>query len=121
MEFGDKIKNLREKSNMSREELADKLRIKYQTLAKYETNDREPDFKTLSQIALVLETSIDYLLGNVEKNFTKKTQQNDLSDEEVEHLKKYRVLDERGKQNVDETLEREYKYVINQENQMEVG
>lgn len=36
---------------------------------------------------------------------------NDLSPDEIIHIKKYRALDERGKTAVNETLEREYSYV----------
>lgn len=36
----------------------------------------------------------------------------DLTYAEIEHIKKYRALDERGKENVDETLEREYQYAV---------
>lgn len=63
MEFGDRIKYQRERLNLSREDLANKLQIKYHTLAKYETNDREPDYETLVQIANTLGVTTDYILG----------------------------------------------------------
>ena len=63
MKFGDKIRLLREKEKISRDELALKLGLTYHALAKYETNDREPDHETLRKIADFFHVSIDYLLG----------------------------------------------------------
>ena len=42
-----------------------------------------------------------------------KHQNIELTSQETDFIKKYRALDERGKSNVDDTLEREYEYIIN--------
>lgn len=41
----------------------------------------------------------------------------ELTEKEYEHIKKYRALDERGKTNVDNLLDAEYQYIVNQQKQ----
>lgn len=62
MEFGDRIKALREESKLSREELANKINITYSALSKYEVNKRFPDRDTLIKLANYFDVSIDYML-----------------------------------------------------------
>lgn len=66
MKIGDKIKQLREEINMSRSELAQKIGITYYALSKYETNERQPDYDTLKNIANLFDVSTDYLLGRTD-------------------------------------------------------
>ncbi|EQI64891.1 helix-turn-helix domain-containing protein [Clostridioides difficile] len=63
LDFGDRIKQLRENMNLSREELSNKINISYSALSKYETNNRFPDKVTLNKIADFFDVSTDYLLG----------------------------------------------------------
>lgn len=60
--LGNKVRLLREKIDVSRKELAENLQISYAALAKYETNEREPDLETLHKFADYFEVSIDELL-----------------------------------------------------------
>ena len=60
--FGGRVRLLREKVNMSRDELAKRIGIATPTLAGYENNLREPKFQTIQEIANALNTSSDYLL-----------------------------------------------------------
>ena len=62
--FHIKIKNLRERRGLSREETANSLNISYQTLAKYENGQRRPDVQTLVNIAAFFEVTVDYLLDS---------------------------------------------------------
>lgn len=62
MTLGERVKYLRNSKNMERQELADALGITYHALAKYETNDREPDYNILLKIADYFDVSTDYLL-----------------------------------------------------------
>jgi len=64
MEFGDRLKILREDKNWSREYLAKKLKISYSAISKYETNVRFPDQEILKIISELFKVSTDYLLGN---------------------------------------------------------
>ena len=62
MNLGERIKKERERLDISRKEMAQKLSLSYQTLAKYENGEREPDYATLRSIAEYLRVSADYLL-----------------------------------------------------------
>lgn len=72
MGIGEQIMYLRDKENITRDELAKKLDLSYWALSKYETNARTPDTETLNKIADFFGTSVDYLHGrsNVEDVLT---------------------------------------------------
>lgn len=54
--FGEKLKELREKRNLSQKELGDKMgEITQQTIAQYEKKETVPKFETVSKIANALE------------------------------------------------------------------
>lgn len=55
---------LREKEGLLQKELADKLKLTQQTISLYESDKRDPDYKTLLKIANFFNISIDYLLKN---------------------------------------------------------
>lgn len=62
MNFGARLKALREEMELSREELAYKLGTSYHSIAKYETNLRSPDKESIAKIADFFDVSTDYLL-----------------------------------------------------------
>ncbi|WP_019420145.1 helix-turn-helix domain-containing protein [Paenibacillus sp. OSY-SE] len=64
--LGDRIKNLREKQNITQKELAKKSQLTIVQLSRYETNDRKPDPDSLRKIADALDTTTDYLLGRTD-------------------------------------------------------
>lgn len=83
MDFGSRLKALREDAELSREELAYRLGISYHSLAKYETNNRFPDKEGLKKIADFFDVSADYLLCRVDtRNLNTVT----FSDEETADL-----------------------------------
>ncbi len=61
--FDKRLKQLREETGLTQEELAKKLNISRGTYAHYETGKREPNFETLQNLASFFEVSVDYLLG----------------------------------------------------------
>jgi len=63
MEFGDRLKQLREERDLTRADLASRLNVSYSTISKYETNIRFPDKGTLVGLANFFDVSLDYLLG----------------------------------------------------------
>jgi transcriptional regulator with XRE-family HTH domain len=71
MDFGYNLKKLREKYNLNREELAEKLEINIDTLNQYESNQKEPEFKMLSKIKNYFGVSYDDLLKTENKNLNK--------------------------------------------------
>lgn len=62
MNFPLRLRFLREKANLSREELARQLNITYWALSKYESGKRQPDLTTLVKIADFFKVSTDWLL-----------------------------------------------------------
>lgn len=57
-----RLKELREKRKISQLKLALDLCINQNSISRYETGQREADYKTLIAIANYLDVSIDYLL-----------------------------------------------------------
>lgn len=64
--FGRRLKELREKHNLTQEELAKNIKKSRSTIAGYETESKEPDFKTLVLLARYFKVSTDWLLGEDE-------------------------------------------------------
>jgi transcriptional regulator with XRE-family HTH domain len=60
--LGKKIKNLRTKHGLTRQDLADKTGLTYAALSKYETDEREPDYETLFILANFFNVTLDKLL-----------------------------------------------------------
>ena len=73
MNIGNKIKNLRNKRNLTQKQLATKLNISASTIGMYEQNRREPDNKTLVKLSQFFYVSTDYLLNLTDNPSSKKT------------------------------------------------
>lgn len=94
MQFGDRLKELREEKDIKQSELAKIFNISASTIGMYEQNRRTPDYSILSSIADFFDVSVDFLLGrtnirNYEENTIaahtdNRTQQ--LSDEDKKQL-----------------------------------
>lgn len=61
--FGDKIKSLRKKINLTQEELAERLNVSFQTISKWETNASLPDITMFPILANFFNVTTDELLG----------------------------------------------------------
>lgn len=61
--FKDNLIDLRKMSDMSQEELAEKLQISRQTVSKYETGESVPDIDKCKQIAEIFNVSLDDLVN----------------------------------------------------------
>lgn len=73
MGFQENLKYYREKAGYkTAKELADVLKLPYNTYAGYESKGREPKYNTLCKIADLLNVSTDELLGAKEKKYTAK-------------------------------------------------
>jgi transcriptional regulator with XRE-family HTH domain len=62
----EQLSELRKKRKWSLQETADHLRIAKSTYAGYESGYREPSLQSLSQIADLFETTVDFILGRTE-------------------------------------------------------
>ena len=61
--FADRIKDLRIQSDLTQQEVADKLNVTKQTVSQYERGLRRPDMESLEAISDVFNVSVDYILG----------------------------------------------------------
>ena len=68
MEF--QLKKLRKERNISQLKLALDLNMNQNSISRYETGEREADYKTLIAFADYFNVSIDYLLGRTENPTT---------------------------------------------------
>ncbi|MBQ8349695.1 MAG: helix-turn-helix transcriptional regulator [Ruminococcus sp.] len=61
-----RIRNLREDSDFTQQQMADKLFINRRTYSSYENGLRGIPIETLSKIADIFNTSVDYLIGRTD-------------------------------------------------------
>ena len=61
--FGETLKELRHKQNLTQEKLADFLGVSFQTISKWERKESYPDITLLPVIADFFKVSVDELLG----------------------------------------------------------
>lgn len=72
MDFGEKIKSLREAKGMTQQKLADQLFVTRQTVSKWEVGSRYPDLLTTKSLAVILGASIDDLVSDEETYMDKR-------------------------------------------------
>ncbi len=60
--FSIRLKELRQKHNLSQKEFAEILKVSTGTVGNWEVGLREPDFKMLMKIADIFNVSCDYIL-----------------------------------------------------------
>ncbi|NRD77334.1 helix-turn-helix transcriptional regulator [Bacillus sp. BRMEA1] len=63
-----RLSELRKMRKWSLQDTADQLGIAKSTYAGYESGYREPSLQSLSQIANLFETTVDYILGRTEED-----------------------------------------------------
>ena len=63
-----RLKELREKNNISQVKLAMDLNLTQNTISRYENEQRQADYKTLLAFADYFKVSVDYLLGRTDEN-----------------------------------------------------
>lgn len=62
----ERIRNLREDSDFTQQQIADKLFINRRTYSSYENGVRNMSIEILSKIADIFNTSTDYLIGRTD-------------------------------------------------------
>ena len=62
-DFGFRMRRLREDRGLSRAALAKKLGVSKETIYRYENNLQDPSLELVKQLALILHTSLDDLVG----------------------------------------------------------
>lgn len=66
--FTDRLTELREKENLSKQGVADLLNVNRVTYSNWEYGKTEPNFVTLAKLAKLFNVSVDYLLGVSDTN-----------------------------------------------------
>ena len=92
MLFNEKLKMLRKESNLTQEELAEKLNVSRQAITKWESGDGTPDIENLKQISNLFNTTIDELVKE-DKNVTveAKEQYSYIEELEIDHTKHFDI------------------------------
>ena len=108
----ERINEIKKQKGLTNAQLADKANLTLSTLDKitsgYNTN---PKLSTVEAICKALGCTISDLLSESpipEKNNKANNMWDSFSSNEIQHIKKYRTLDEHGKKMVDFTLNEEY-------------
>ena len=68
VDFGDRLKTLRRKENLTQAELSQKLGLTKSVISAYENNLRLPSYDVLISISRIFKVSTDYLLGIEKRN-----------------------------------------------------
>ena len=89
MLFNEKLKMLRKGSNLTQEELAEKINVSRQAITKWECDEGYPDIENLKQLSKLFNVSIDELIKeekNVEVNntFTREI--------DIDHIKHFDIV-----------------------------
>jgi transcriptional regulator with XRE-family HTH domain len=66
--IGERIKEKREKTDMSQKDLGAAAGVTQSAVNQYEKGGKKPSSEVLSKIAMALGTSTDYLLGSAEED-----------------------------------------------------
>lgn len=64
MDFGDKMMQARKDKSLSRDELGKVIGTSGAIIGRYERNDMKPSIEIAAKVALALDISLDYLVGN---------------------------------------------------------
>jgi transcriptional regulator with XRE-family HTH domain len=108
MTFGDRLRAARKQKGYTQEQLAELIGTAKSTYSNYEQGLREPDVFKIKALVKELNVTAEWLLGIDEET-------NELSEREHILIKKYRVLDERGKEAVESTVNHEYGVAISRD------
>lgn len=77
LEFGNRIKNIREERGFKQGQLADHIGISRQSMSNYESGKSSPDVTVVVKLAEAFNCTTDYLLGLAEHSNEKRRQEYD--------------------------------------------
>lgn len=63
VDFGERLKKLRQGEGMSQQQLADRLGVTKSVVSYYELHERHPSPEVLIKLSSIFHTSTDFLLG----------------------------------------------------------
>jgi len=106
-----RLAKLRKERNLSQAELAQNFKIAQNTLSQWETGKRDIDLEAMISMAKYFNVSTDYFLGLTNDRHNIKS--TGFNQDETSLIKKYRTLDEYGKERILSALALESKQIIN--------
>lgn len=101
----NKLRTARLNKNMKQQDVANILGIKPNTLSNWEKGRTEPDIDTFVKLCDIYEIDCAALLSEA---YVRARIKSEISMEEYNILKKYRQLDDRGRELVDSIIEQAY-------------
>lgn len=104
MAFKDRLKEARLSRGLTQEQIAKQIGVAKSTFTGYEKGNSEPSMLTISKIMNVLKVDANFLWQDETNSLTELV----VSLDEKALLRKYRALDDHGREMVDFTLEKEY-------------
>lgn len=105
MGIGYRIKEARERMGLTQTELGALIGVTGSAITNYEKETSHPKEQIIYKLMEALNVDANYLFQDAVKI---KKQQNDVTLAEYDHIKKYRDLDDHGREMVDFTLTKEW-------------
>jgi len=84
--LGERLRQARERLNLSQTDVCRRLKISNSTLSGYERNYRKPDAEMIKTFAELYGVSTDYLLGNTNSLSQKSTGHQDLTEKDEKDI-----------------------------------
>ena len=85
VDFGNRLKELRQRAGMTQKQLAEKLGVTSSVVSYYELSERNPAPDVVVKLASIFHVTADYLLG-IEHDNRKTIDVSDLSEEDIDLL-----------------------------------
>ena len=104
MDFGTKLRLLREEEGDTQARLAEKLKVAQSTVAQWEAGTRKPSADAVVAIARCFYTSADFLLGLVDERLRLVPYYKDLTENEQTFMQAYAQLSAERKSAVGEIV-----------------
>ena len=124
-EIGKRITEARDAAKINKKELADCIHVAASTITRYEDGTiKKIKIHVISAIANALNVNPMWIIGKSDLRLLAKENKQAVSEhnvninlckDEMNLILKYRSLDDRGKFNVQETVEREYSFISKQD------
>jgi len=93
MSFGKKLRELRERKNLTQKELGDILNLTKANISKYENGKLEPNLETLKNISNFFQVTTDFLL-NESIVYAKESEKEQIGDAIIQFLIEKGVINE---------------------------
>jgi transcriptional regulator with XRE-family HTH domain len=111
--LGQVLKNARSNAKFTQQEIAAKIGVTFQNVSSWERGKSKIDIDTLAKLCGIYNINFVTVLEHATdmQNSSVKNDSQIISEDEIQLIKKYRLLDQRGQQTVLDTLNREYSYI----------